>query len=172
MAISWKNVAGKIGDAAPLLGMAVGGPAGAAIGRLVSGVLGVGDSPEEVLGALNDPSAILKLKEFEKENQAHIREHAFKVLDAELKDKQNAREIHKHSRMPAMITLLLTFIVSSYGIALFSFEIPDSNRDMLNYFGSQLIALWVASVVYWIGTTRSSAEKDVTLKSGYKNGGL
>lgn len=167
MSWDWGKIAKVVGKSAPLLGTALGGPAGATIGAMVANVLGVDDNPDAVAKAIEkDPEALLKLKEFEYNNEQHIREYAFKVLDAELKDKQNARGAHKDSSMPAVITVMMTVLAVLYGLGLFFLEIPEENKDMANYFGGQLIALWFASVVYWVGTTRSSSDKNKMIAKG------
>lgn len=90
--MNWKDVGKLVGKAAPILGTALGGPAGAALGTMVAGALGVDNEPDAVAAAVaNDPQAALKLKELYLNNEQDIREHAFKVMDAELKDIQNAR---------------------------------------------------------------------------------
>lgn len=159
--MNWKSVSKLVGKAAPLLGTALGGPAGAAIGSMVATALGVENTPAAVAEAVkNNPEAALKLREFELQNEQHIRDHAFKVLDAELADVQNARSVHSMSMMPAAITVVLTVLNAAYGAALFYIDMPESNRDEISDFAQQLLILWVASVTYWIGTTRSSAEKN------------
>lgn len=158
--MNWSDIKGLIGSAAPMIGTVIGGPAGAAIGAMVASGLGVENTPKAVSDALkNDPYAFIKLKQIEADNEAGLREYTFKTLDAELKDVQNARAENKHSKMPAVITCVMTAIAIAYGVALFFVVVPPTNRDLINYFGGQLVTLWVASVVYWIGTTRSSAEK-------------
>jgi len=92
--MNWKDVSKMVGKAAPILGTALGGPAGAALGTLVAGALGVENTPDAVAAAVsNDPQAALKLKELYLNNEQDIREHAFKVMDAELKDTQSARQM-------------------------------------------------------------------------------
>lgn len=69
----WKDIAKTVGQYAPVLGTLIGGPAGAAIGAVVSSVLGVGNSPEEVSQALAvNPEAAVKLKQIEKERQVEL----------------------------------------------------------------------------------------------------
>lgn len=159
--MKWKDISTTIGKFAPVVGTALGGPAGAAIGTMVAAALGVDDTPDAVAAAIqNDPQAALKLREFELVNEQHIRDYVFKTLSVELQDVQNAREMHKLSKMPAAITVILSCLNTLFGVALFFVEFPDTNRDMINNFGGQLVLLWVGSITYWIGTTRSSAEKN------------
>lgn len=66
-----------ISKVSPVLGSALGGPAGALVGSLISSTLGVDmNKPEEILNKLDsDPSSLDKLKE----------------LELQLKDLQDAR---------------------------------------------------------------------------------
>lgn len=162
--MKWGDLKEIIGAAAPIVGTALGGPAGAAVGSLVSSALGVENNPQAVAKAIeNDPEAHLKLKQLELDNAKDLRAKVLKMAEIELQDLQNARENHKHSIMPTIIFYALTAIAVCYGASLLFVDIPADNRDMINHFGGQLITLWVASCAYWIGTTRSSAEKTRSL---------
>ena len=71
--MDWKDISKAVGAAAPILGTLLGGPAGAAIGALVAGGLGVGNTPDEVSQALAvDPSAAVKLKQIEATRQVEL----------------------------------------------------------------------------------------------------
>jgi len=158
--MNWKDISGIVGKAAPLVGTALGGPAGGAIGALLANTLGVKETPGAVHAALSgDPDAAVKLKQFQLENEQQIREMAFKTLDAELKDKQQARTTHKHSRMPAIICIALTLMVAAGAYLLFTIDIPDSNDEIAYLLFGTLLAKWGDSIAYWVGTTRSSAIK-------------
>ena len=163
--MNWKKLGAIIGKAAPLLGTALGGPAGATIGALVSSALGVEDTPQAVSQAVkNDPDALIRLKQFELENEESIRNHAFKILDAELNDKQSARENHKHNPMPAIICVALTGLIALGTWLLFDVGIPDNNREIAYLLFGTMLAKWGDSIAYWVGTTRSSQEKTRLLK--------
>lgn len=65
-----------ISKVSPILGSALGGPAGALVGSLISSTLGVDmTKPEELLSKLSEPSSVDKLKD----------------LELQLKDLQDAR---------------------------------------------------------------------------------
>jgi len=163
--MNWKKISKIVGKAAPLLGTALGGPAGGTVGAMIAGALGVDETPEAVERAIkNDPDSLLKLKQFELENEKSIREHAFKVLDVELKDKQSAREAHRHNPMPAFICAALTFLVGAGAYLLFTLHIPDANQEIAYLLFGTLLAKWGDSIAYWVGTTRSSQEKTRLLK--------
>lgn len=157
--MSWRKVAETVGQAAPLLGTVLGGPAGGAIGAVVSSALGVDNRPDSVLSALGDPDAMAKLKQIELAHRAELEAMAVDLAKAELADKANARAAHAHSPMPMVVTGALTVIFAGALWFVLGSEIPGSNSDVAFAMVGQLSALWGASVTYWVGTTRSSAEK-------------
>lgn len=158
--MNWSDIKGLLGSAAPMIGTAIGGPAGAAIGAIVASGLGVENTPKAVSDAIkNDPDAFVKLKQIEADNGASLREYAFKTLDAELKDVQSARAAHQHNPMPMVICLALTAMVSLGAAGLFTLDIPPENKEIAYLLFGTLLAKWGDSIAYWVGTTRSSAEK-------------
>ena len=71
--MSWSKVGDFLKGSLPVLGTALGGPAGGAIGKLVSSMLGTDESPEAVLQTLQqDPDAILKFKLAELETNKEV----------------------------------------------------------------------------------------------------
>lgn len=75
MGLSWKDIAGVVGNAAPILGTLVGGPAGGAIGAMIASGLGCGNTPDDVKTALaTNPDAAVKLAQIEKERQVELQQ--------------------------------------------------------------------------------------------------
>ena len=78
----WDNIKELIGTSAPVIGTLLGGPAGGAVGGLISKVLGVDNTPEAIeLALMNNPDALLKIKELETSKELAI-------LQAELENKR------------------------------------------------------------------------------------
>lgn len=78
----WDNIKKLIGTSAPVIGTLLGGPAGGAVGGLISKVLGVDNTPEAIeLALMNNPDALLKIKELETSKELAI-------LQAELEHKR------------------------------------------------------------------------------------
>jgi hypothetical protein len=73
--MDWKDIASTVGKFAPLVGTALGGPAGAAVGAIVSAALGTPNTPDAVSQALQvDPAAAMKLAEIEKDRTLGIQQ--------------------------------------------------------------------------------------------------
>lgn len=78
----WDNIKELIGTSAPVIGALLGGPAGGAVGGLISKVLGVDNTPEAIeLALMNNPDALVKIKELETSKELAI-------LQAELENKR------------------------------------------------------------------------------------
>ena len=74
--MDWKDVGKKIASVGlPLLGTALGGPAGGAAGALIAAALGKTPSDltqEDVLSATADPAILVKLKEIEANHEIEL----------------------------------------------------------------------------------------------------
>lgn len=164
--MNWKKISETVGKFAPVAGGLLGGPAGATVGSLVSSALGVENSPDAVLEAVKkDPEAALKLKQMELDHKTDLEQIALDTFKAEAADRSSAREAHRQSRMPGIICIALTFMVAGGAYMLFSMNIPEGNREIAYLLFGTLLAKWGDSIAYWVGTTRSSAQKTSLLTS-------
>lgn len=106
MNMDWKDAAGIVGKAAPILGTLLAGATGGAsiaVGALVSAALGTDNTPDAITTAIAaDPQAALKLAQFEDENktklQAMLLAHTEfmvtagnEVISADVADRKDAR---------------------------------------------------------------------------------
>ena len=66
--MKWSDVGRAVTGSLPFLGAALGGPAGGAVGVLISKALGVDQTPEAVTAALS-PDSLVKLREVEADLQ-------------------------------------------------------------------------------------------------------
>ena len=160
--MDWKALAGKLSGFAPVIGTAIGGPAGGIVGSMVAAALGVEETPEAVAKELkHNPEAYIKLKKLESDERLKLQGYANDKLEAELRDLQHARDSHKHSKMPAIICLSLTALVGIGAYMLFTLPIPAENSSTAYLLFGTLLAKWGDSIAYWVGTTRSSAQKTI-----------
>ncbi|MTI13377.1 hypothetical protein [Sansalvadorimonas verongulae] len=165
--MDWKDVKDLIGNAAPVVGAALGGPAGATVGGMIANMFGTDATPSAVAQAITaDKTALVDIRKMEFEHKEQLEKLAFQTLEIELNDKANARASHKDSRMPAVIVWLMSLLVGGLTYALFHIEIPDANKDVAFMLFGQVVTLWGASITYWVGTTRGSADKNRLIASG------
>ncbi len=161
MSKGWDKVKQFISGAAPVVGGLVGGPAGGAVGALIASALGTENDPEAIMKKLEtDPEALIKLKQLESDERQHFLDIQLSTLQTELADVQSAREAHKSHWMPSAITLALTLMVCAMGALLVMYPIPTENKDMSVYLFGQITGTFTTAVAYWIGTSRSSHEKN------------
>ena len=110
------------------------------------------------------PEMLLQLEQANNSFKIRMSELANELTATELADVQNAREHHKHSIMPSLICCVLTGAVISFGISMMFVAIPEANQRMLDTLFGTFLTAWLGSITYWIGTTRSSAQKTGMLK--------
>jgi len=159
--MNWKDVGKAVGKFAPLLGTALGVPGAGAIGSLIASAFGVENNPDQIMAALSgDPDAAMKLQAIQNSHTERLEELALQTLTVELADKANARDTHKHNHMPAIICIALTVMVSAGAWMLFNLDIPEANMEISYLLFGTMLAKWGDSISFWVGTTRSSAEKD------------
>lgn len=82
----WEDLGSTVAKAAPLLGGAVGGPGGAAIGQMVASAFGVdADDPQAIQQAIErDPQAVIKLREIESRHKERLEQLALDRHQADL----------------------------------------------------------------------------------------
>ena len=163
--MDWKSVgdtAIKVG--APLLGGALFGPAGAAVGSIIAAQFGVSPdaTPDQVLTAIKgDPDAALKLRQIETTHIERLQGLENDRLRIETADVQNARSSHQHHWMPSVLTMTMCVIFGSIVGSLFIWVVPGDNKELVVYMAGQVSAVLAACVNYWVGSTRASANKDI-----------
>lgn len=162
--MNWMDISKQaIQMGAPILGGALGGPAGAAVGAWVAGQFGVTDpTPANIMAAIKaDPDAAMKLREVELRHQERLIELENDRFRIETADVQNARGSHQHHWMPSALTICLMLMFGCAFGSLIFLSMPEGNRDMVNFMLGQLSGWLSGAVVYWVGSTRASANKDM-----------
>lgn len=166
--MDWKQVGNAvISVGAPLLGGALFGPAGAAVGSIIAGKFGVSpeSTPDQVMAAINgDPDAALKLREIETTHVERLQELENERLRIETADVQSARNVHQHHWMPSAITMVMSAMFGAIIGALFIWAIPGDNKDIVVYMAGQVSGILTSCVTYWVGSTRASANKDSLIR--------
>ncbi|MBK8974119.1 MAG: hypothetical protein IPM37_23165 [Hahellaceae bacterium] len=156
----WKALGRKVANFAPVLGTALGGPAGGAIGAIVAQTLGTENDPAAVAESLTkDPEAIVKLRALENEEKANLRSHVFGMARVEVADRANARANNKGHWMPWALTLVTALMTTGIAYMLMTQALPPGAPDIIYLISGQVLAAFIACVNYWVGSSRGSAEK-------------
>ena len=181
MSADWKDIAGVVGKFAPLAGTLIGGPAGAAIGALLSAALGTDGTPDALHAAIAaDPQASLKLAEFESDNKVKLQALAFThadnvlaaetaALQADVADRTSARarEATVRDKTPSV----LAGVVIASGIAFATavvFGLVTKDPSQAALVGTVMGYILSESKVvtsYYFGSSSGSARKTELLKS-------
>lgn len=160
--MNWSELGEAVAGYAPLLGSVIGGPAGGAIGSIVASVFGVQNEPDAILEAVKaDPEAAIKLRMIELDNKAELQKIAVELAKSEILDKQNARKENKHSKVPAILSGVLSLVIIGIIYLLFYTVVPEGSKDVLFMLLGVVVKEWGGAMQYWFGTTRSSANKDL-----------
>ena len=162
--MDWKKIVKSI---APVIGTALGGPMmGGTVRYLASTLLGDDNASEKAVAAYiqnANPDQLLDIKQLDNDFKIKMEKLGVDVFKLEVADRSSARVEHKHSRMPTVICILLTFMVSAGAYNLMVTVIPEDNSDILHMLFGQVLTAWTASIAYWVGTTRSSSDKSKML---------
>lgn len=182
--MDWKDVAGVVGKAAPILGGILGGPAGAAVGGLVATALGTDATPDAVSTALlGDPNAAVKLKELEVNSKVQLQQLAVSAEQnrlqaaaaqyaAEAADRDSARKLAaqqpKDWVRPSITVLLL---LGAGGIVFFVFSgmadtlLRDATASLTI---GTIVGYWFNELkqvlAFWFGTTGESQRTNAEVR--------
>lgn len=154
---------------APTVATALGGPlAGAAVAALGS-IFGMSEPTSDKIAKLfvdgqisADNLAAIRKLELDYQNQE--KERGFKYAELAFKDVDSARQmqISVHSKMPAVLTVLVT--VGFFGILSLLFFHPElKGNEIVMVMVGQLSAVWAGCVAFYTGTTFSSGNKNALL---------
>lgn len=161
---------------APTVASAFLGPLGGVAVSAVGELLGIPDATQEAIanalqtGQLT-PEQITSLKQLEMQYQDNEKERGFKYAELEfktnelvVKDRTSARDMQvaTHSKMPAVITIMVTLGFFGVLTSLLMNSEYRANEVVLVMVG-QLSAVWGACVAFYVSTTYSSANKNQLL---------
>jgi hypothetical protein len=180
--MDWKDIAGAVGKAAPMLGTLLGGPAGAAVGALVASALGTENDPAAVGAALADPASAVKLREIEAARSVKLQELMTQQAAAELADVASARDRDvklrqagaKNVRADLMVLLdVVGLIACLVVIALYRDKLPGEVVGIISTVAGIFGACLRDAHQFEFGSSRSSREKDATIARAVgQQGGL
>ena len=186
--MTWKDVGNFVKKGAPLLGSVIAGPAGGAVGGLVSSLFGGEDDPDKLLSSMqSDPEAMTKLKELEMKHRERLEELNIEAARVQLEeskaylaDTQSARQreasiVQATGKKDVNLYILAWVVVGGFfiltGLMMLIPELESkSSNAMVNIMFGGLVSGFATVLGYFFGSSKSSAEKTQLLTSSGKNG--
>jgi hypothetical protein len=188
--MDWKDIAGTVAKAAPILGTILGGPVGGAIGGVI-GLLGsaFGLTPEQTTPdkinqmLLTDPSAAVKLAEIESNHKLKLQEYiieqgklALELQKAEFADTDSARSREKDivkatGKLDYNLYILAWVIVLGFfGLTgmLMNITLPTGQNEVVFMLFGGLVSAFSTVIGYFFGSSRGSALKSEIIANGKK----
>ena len=168
--MDWKEIGKKIVQmGAPILGTAVGGPAGGAIGTLVAGLFGVDpNDPKEVMKAIKaDPASAIKLQELQNKHQERLEEIALDRYRAGLADVAGARSreakiVEVTKKKDYYLYGLASLVVLGFFVlcgVLMSHTVPTGQNEVVFMLFGALATGFGTVLQYFFGSSKSSSDK-------------
>lgn len=170
MSFDWKSALGNI---APMLATALGGPlAGGAVAAITK-ALGLGDDATDAeiakKLAVADPATLLELKKAEQEFSARMAELGFKseadLAKIEADDRASARrrEVDAQDWTPRILAYLVTGgFFGMLSVMVFA-EIPAASKEPLYILLGSLGTAWTSIIAYYFGSTAGGQKKSELL---------
>lgn len=159
--MEWKDIASVVGKAAPIVGTLLGGPAGAAVGGLISAALGTANTPDAVSAELaGNPDAIVKVQELQINAKIQLQQLAVTAEQNRLADVQNARARQTSNPKDYTPQFLAGGVTLGFFGALAAVMVaPLSNsvHDLLLVMIGALQSAWIAVISYYFGSSKDSA---------------
>ena len=169
--MDWSDIGNMLGKAAPVVGTLLGGPAGGAVGGLISQALGTDAEPDKVKQMLEqDPAAYERIKKLEQEHERELRSM---ILEAET---SKMASVNKTMRAEAASNdafvrrwrptfgylAAISWTLQSIAIAWVFIMKPTQAGDIAQAIGA-LTPMWaVALAVLGISVAKRSQDKQVS----------
>lgn len=163
----WVSLGRKIAAAGlPAVGAALGGPMASAAGARLAQVLDVEASPDVIAKAVAaDPDAMIALRRVEAEMASAEQAHDERMAAAQEAERDRLRQ--QGGILPWMAPLVFLVLscmeVALWGALLVGDQLTDQAWQFVNSNSSMLHTAWVASVVYFVGSSAGSASKERAL---------
>ena len=169
--MDWSDIGSMLGKAAPVVGTLLGGPAGGAVGGLISQALGTDAEPDKVAQMLDqDPAAYERIKKLEQEHERELRQM---MLEAET---SKLTQVNKTMRAEAASNdayvrrwrptfgylTAIAWALQSVAIAWVFIENPEQSGQIAQAIGA-LTPMWgVALAMLGINVAKRSEDKQVS----------
>ena len=153
-------VKGLIGELAPTIGAALGGPVGGAAASMLADVLGCDPTPQKIERALQQatPEQLADIKKAELDFEVRMKELEVDVFALETKDIQHARDSFSEDWTARAIALVSVMLFGGY-VFLVTIQPADENDlNVVNLVLGYLGGIVSSVVSFYFGASKSGGK--------------
>ncbi len=153
-------IKGLIGDLAPTLGAALGGPVGGAAATMLADVLGCDPTPQKIEKALQQatPEQLAEIKKAELDFEVRMKELEVDVFALETKDIQNARDSFSEDWTARAIAIMSILLFGGYVLLVTLQPADDNDLNVVNLVLGYLGGIVSSVVSFYFGASKSSSK--------------
>ena len=158
--MKFENIKGLIGDLAPTLGAALGGPVGGAAATMLADVLGCDPTPQKIEKALQQatPEQLAEIKKAELDFEVRMKELEVDVFALETKDIQHARDSFSEDWTARAIALLSILLFGGYVLLVTLQPADDNDLNVVNLVLGYLGGIVSSVVSFYFGASKSGSK--------------
>jgi hypothetical protein len=153
-------IKGLIGDLAPTLGAALGGPVGGAAATMLADVLGCDPTPQKIEKALQQatPEQLAEIKKAELDFEVRMKELEVDVFALETKDIQHARESFSEDWTARAIAIMSILLFGGYVLLVTLQPADDNDLNVVNLVLGYLGGIVSSVVSFYFGASKSGSK--------------
>lgn len=158
--MNFNKIKGLVGELAPTLGAALGGPVGGAAASMLADVLGCDPTPQKLNKALSQatPEQLAEIKKAELDFEVRMKELEVDVFALETKDIQHARESFSEDWTARAIALVSVLLFGGY-VFLVTLQPADENDlNVVNLVLGYLGGIVSSVVSFYFGASKSGSK--------------
>ena len=149
-------IKGLVGELAPTIGAALGGPVGGAAASMLANVLGCDPTPQKIERALQtaSPEQLMEIKKAELDFEVRMKELEVDVFALETKDIQNARDSFSEDWTARAIALLSILLFGGYVLLVTLQPADDNDLNVVNLVLGYLGGIVSSVVSFYFGASK------------------
>lgn len=151
------DLKGMVGNLAPTLGAALGGPVGGAAAQMLADVLGCDPTPQKLNKALSQatPEQLAEIKKAELDFEARMKELDVDVFALETADVQHARESFKEDWTARAIAIMSVLLFGFYILLVTIIPADENDLNVVNLVLGYLGGIVSSVVSFYFGASKS-----------------
>ena len=153
-------IKGLVGELAPTIGAALGGPVGGAAASMLANVLGCDPTPQKIEKALQQatPEQLVEIKKAELDFEVRMKELEVDVFALETKDIQHARESFSEDWTARSIAILSILLFGGYVFLVTLQPADDNDLNVVNLVLGYLGGIVSSVVSFYFGASKSGGK--------------